>query len=136
MDPARLSGFSVFADLEQAELEAIAAAASEVEVEQGQVLATEGDFAYAMYAIEEGTADVAVAGAVVRTLGPGEVFGEIAILSSGRRTATVTATTPMRLITLFKRDVWTLEQRSPALAARLRALIAERRDSTATSGTA
>jgi CRP-like cAMP-binding protein len=136
MDPARLSGFSVFADLEQAELEAIAAVASEVEVEQGQVLATEGDFAYAMYAIEEGTADVAVAGAVVRTLGPGEVFGEIAILSSGRRTATVTATTPMRLITLFKRDVWTLEQRSPALAARLRALIAERRDSTATSGTA
>ncbi|MBA3842832.1 MAG: cyclic nucleotide-binding domain-containing protein [Actinobacteria bacterium] len=135
MDPARLSGFSVFAGLDPSELEAIAAVASEAEAEPGHVLATEGDFAHAMYAIEEGTADVALAGAVVRTLGPGEVFGEIAILSSGRRTATVTATTSMRLITLFKRDVWTLEQRSPAVADRLRALIAERRDPAATRGT-
>ena len=62
----------------------------------------------------------------VRTLGPGDVFGKIAVLTSGRRTATVVAASPMRLLVLFKRDAWALERRSPALAERLRALIAER----------
>ena len=61
------------------------------------------------------------------TLGPGEVFGEIAVVASGRRTACVVATSPMRLIVLFKRDVWALERRTPTAAERLRALIAERR---------
>ena len=45
----------------------------------------------------------------------------------GRRTASVVATSPMRLIALFKRDVWALEERSPEVVGRLRALIAERR---------
>jgi hypothetical protein len=43
--------------------------------------------------------------------------------------ASVVATSPMRLIALFKRDVWELEQRSPLAAERLRTLIAARRDS-------
>jgi CRP-like cAMP-binding protein len=76
--------------------------------------------------IESGTAEVSADGVTVRTLGPGDVFGEIAVLMSGRRTATVVATSPMRLLALFKRDVWALERRSPALAERLRALVAER----------
>ena len=59
-------------------------------------------------------------------LGPGQVFGEVAILSSGRRTASVVATSPMRLIGFFKRDVWALEQRAPEAAERLRTLVAER----------
>jgi CRP-like cAMP-binding protein len=59
------------------------------------------------------------------------VFGEIAVLASGRRTATVVATSPMRLITLFKRDVWALEQAAPAAARRLRDLIAEREGASA-----
>jgi cAMP-binding proteins - catabolite gene activator and regulatory subunit of cAMP-dependent protein kinases len=61
------------------------------------------------------------------TLGPGDVFGEFAVVASGRRTATVTATSPMRLIVLLKRDVWALERRDPAVAQRLRELVAERR---------
>ena len=61
------------------------------------------------------------------TLGPGDVFGEIAVLASGRRTASVVATSPMRLIALFKPGVWALEKRSPAAVERLRALIADRR---------
>ena len=62
----------------------------------------------------------------VRTLGPGDVFGEVAVLKSGRRTATVVATSPMTLIAIFKRDVWALEQRSPEAAERLRGLVADR----------
>ncbi len=113
--------------LAEPELAAIAAAASEVEASEGQVLATEGDFGHAMYAIETGTADVRVNGATQTTLGPGEVFGEIAAIASGRRTASVVATSPMQLITLFKRDLWALERDAPAAAERLRALISERR---------
>jgi hypothetical protein len=50
-------------------------------------------------------------------------------VASAHRTASVVATSPMRLIALFKRDVWALEQQSPEAAARLRALAFERRDS-------
>jgi CRP-like cAMP-binding protein len=63
------------------------------------------------------------------SLGPGDVFGEIAVMASGRRTASVVATSPMGLIVLFKRDVWELERRSPEAAGRLRALVAESRES-------
>jgi CRP-like cAMP-binding protein len=76
----------------------------------------------------------------VRTIGTGDVVGEIAVFASppdrfahpevaegGLRTASVVATSPMRLIALFKRDVWALEGRAPVLAERLRALLDERR---------
>ena len=61
----------------------------------------------------------------------GEVFGEIALLSSGRRTASVVAVTPMRLITLFKRDLWQIEKDNSALADALRATVKERLDRSA-----
>ena len=63
----------------------------------------------------------------LRSLGPGDVFGEIAVMSSGRRTASVVATSDMRLIALFKRDVWELERSAPDAAERLRTLVAEHR---------
>ena len=126
MENDRLASFPVFSDLDPAALEAIASVANETEVDAGHELAVEGDFGHALFAIEDGTADVSRDGEVVRTLGPGDIFGEVAVLASGRRTATVVATSPMRLITLFKRDVWALERRSPETADRLRALVAER----------
>jgi CRP-like cAMP-binding protein len=126
VDPSRLAGIPLFAGLTDAELGAIAATASEVEATDGQELASEGDFGHCMYAIETGTAEVRGDGEALRTLGPGAVFGEIAVIASGRRTATVVATSPMRLIAWFKRDVWRLEQEAPAAAERLRALVSER----------
>jgi CRP-like cAMP-binding protein len=97
---------------------------SDLVVEAETTLVTEGDFGFAMFVIREGEADVLRDETVVRSLGPGDVFGEIAVLSSGRRTATVVARTPMRLVTLLNRDVWRLEQESPGLGAALRASIA------------
>jgi CRP/FNR family transcriptional regulator, cyclic AMP receptor protein len=95
-------------------------------VESGTSLTVEGEFGHGFFAIEDGTADVFTDGTVVSTLGPGDVFGEIALVASGRRTASVVATSPMRLITLFKRDLWDLERRNPEIAAALRATVAER----------
>lgn len=51
------------------------------------------------------------------------MVGEIAVVASGRRTATIVATSPMRVIVLFKRDVWALEQSSPVISERLRELL-------------
>ena len=131
MDSDRLAAISLFADLSSDDRERIAAKASEKVAGIGDVLASQGDFGYALYAIESGTAEVSVDGRLLRVLGPGDVFGEIAVLASGRRTASVVATSPLRLIALFNRDVWALEREAPGAAERLRALIAERQTATA-----
>jgi CRP-like cAMP-binding protein len=123
IEPSRLAGIPLFAGLTETELATLAAVASEVEVNEGQMVATEGDFGHALYAIESGTAEVRSEGTMLRTLGPGDPFGEIAVIVSGRRTASVVATSPMRLIVLFKRDVWALETKAPELATRLRAVL-------------
>jgi len=126
VETSRLAAIPLFAGLDEADLDTIAAVASEVEAVEGQSLATQGDFGYALYAVESGTAEVSANGSLLRTLGPGDVFGEIAVIASGRRTASVAATSPMRLIVLFNRDVWALEQQAPEAAARLQALVEER----------
>jgi CRP-like cAMP-binding protein len=64
-----------------------------------------------------------VHGEKVREVGPGEVLGEVAVLSSGLCTASVVATSPIRAIALFKRDVWHLEGDAPEAPQRLRAAI-------------
>ena len=126
MESSRIAAVPLFQALEPEDLDALADVASEVVAAEGQTLAAEGDFGHALYAIEQGTAEVTRDGETVRQLGPGDVFGEVAVLASGRRTATVRATSPMTLIAVFKRDVWRLEQRSPDAAVRLRGLVAER----------
>jgi len=130
VESARLAAIPVFAALTDDERAAVAEVAFEVEAAAGETIAVEGDFGYALYAIESGTVTVSSDGSTLRTLGPGDVFGEIAVLASGRRTASVHAATPLRMIALFKRDVWALERNLPSTVEHLRALIAERRDPT------
>jgi CRP/FNR family transcriptional regulator, cyclic AMP receptor protein len=126
VDTSRLSAIPLFSDLTESELAVVAGAASETTADEGQTLVTAGDFGHALYAIEAGTATVNADGVPLGTLGPGDVFGEIAVLASGRRTSSVVAASPMRLIVLFKRDVWALERSAPTTAERLRTLIASR----------
>jgi hypothetical protein len=58
-------------------------------------------------------------------------FAAPELTEGGQRTASVIATSPMRLIGLFKRDVWALDQRAPIAAARLRELLEEHRSENA-----
>ena len=97
----------------------------------GEVLFRTGELAERLFVLRKGRVQFSRQSRggqeiVMGILGPGDVFGEIAVLTSGRRTSSVVATSPMRLIVLFKRDIWALEQRSPAAAERLRSLIASR----------
>ena len=125
MDPARVRAIPLFADLAAEDVAELAAVATELRFDAGATITQEGEFGHAVFAIERGTADVVSNEQVVGTVGPGDVIGEIAVLASGRRTATVVATSPVELIALFKRDVWGLERRAPEVAERLRALVAD-----------
>ena len=128
MDAAQLDAIPLFAELTLDQRASVASSCEELSAEAGSTLVQEGDFGYGMFAITDGTADVIIDGAVVRALGPGDRFGEIAVLLGGRRTATVVAATDMTLITVLNRDQWRLERESPEIATALRATIAERLD--------
>ena len=105
MDPARLKAIPLFADLDEETLRAVATFAGETSVPAGKVLVKEGDYAHEFMAIEEGEAEVVRGGERLAMLGPGDFFGEIAVLEKTLRTATVIATTPMRLVTLTHWDL-------------------------------
>lgn len=126
MDAARLKTIPVFADLSDADLETVATLASEVSVPAGKELVREGDFSYDLLAIEEGTAKVERDGGQIADLGPGDVVGEIGVLEGGQRNATVTATSPMLLITLDRWDVKRLTRLAPSAVEHLREIIAAR----------
>jgi CRP-like cAMP-binding protein len=64
-------------------------------------------------------------GRALRVLEAGDVFGEIAVLSSGRRTASVRALAPMKLVVVLNRDVWRLDRDAPDVSAALRQTIAD-----------
>ena len=105
MDPERLRAIPVFASLDEQTLRGIATFATESSVPAGRQLVREGDYAYEFIAIEEGEAEVIQGDERIATLGPGDFFGEIAVLEKTLRTASVVATTPMRLVTLSHWDL-------------------------------
>src|SRR5215208_3372638 len=109
MDPNRLKAITLFKDMSDEDLRALATLAGETSVPEGQELVRAGDFSYQFFAIEEGDADVERDGQKVAALGPGDFFGEIGVLEKELRTATVRATTPMRLIILSRWDLKRLE---------------------------
>ncbi len=127
MDPARLKKIPVFADVDDDELRHIANLMAEVSVPDGKELVREGDFSYDMLAIEEGTAEVTRGGTHVADLGPGDIFGEIGVVRRAFRNATVTATSPMLLVTLDRWDVKRLGKQAPEVLESLRRLIEERK---------
>ena len=120
MDTAALDDIPTFADLTTEEREEVAGCLRDVAVETGATLAVQGDNAFQLFVIESGTAEVRRGGEVIGTLGPGDVFGEIGLLATGTRTATVVATSPMRLGAMFIREFKELERSMPQLARSLR----------------
>ncbi len=126
MDAAALDQIPLFAGLSETERAEVASRLREMTVEAGTALATQGDNAYQLFVIEAGEAEVHRGGEVVSTLGAGDVVGEIGLLATGTRTATVVATSPMRLGAMFVRDFIEIEGRMPALAKALRETMAER----------
>jgi voltage-gated potassium channel len=126
VDAASLASIDLFRTLSKRELEQVSRWADEVDVAEGTVLGRKGDIAYEFFVIEDGVARVEVDGKHVVDLGPGEWFGEIGLLAAERRTATVTATTPMRLAVFFGPNFRSLARELPKVAATIDAEIAAR----------
>jgi CRP-like cAMP-binding protein len=127
VETSRISAFPAFADLPEAELDELTTAMSEAEFEAGTRVVTLDDYGSAIYFIEEGHADVLTDGDdVTDLLGPGDVFGEIALLLTGQRTATVVARTPLRLLSLSGMDFERIRARVPEVERSLRRLGLER----------
>ena len=126
MDAARLKTIKIFADLDDEAREAISKLAAEVSVPDGKELVREGDFSYDLIAIEEGTAKVHHGDETVAELGPGDVVGEMGVLERAQRNASVTATSPMLLVTLTGWDVRKLRKQAPDAVEALENVVRER----------
>ena len=127
--PEKLNGVPLFDKLPDNLRDRFAVWVSEIEVPQGQHLADEGEYAYDLFIIEDGSAEVTQDGNTVAELGPGEFFGEMGVLERAPRNATVVAKTPMTLLTLSSWDVKRLESKSPEAMERLQEVIQQRRQS-------
>ena len=122
----RLAAVPLFAEVSRRSLEDVARVASEVEVRPGQVLVQPGQAGSGMFVVLEGAVEV---GARTRTveLGPGEFFGELALLTrDSKRTARVRAKTPVRCLAISRTDFRRLLEQHPRLAVSLLEGLAER----------
>ena len=127
MDASRLRSIPLFKEVPDEELGQIATFAQEVTVDAGRELVREGDFSYEFMAIEDGEAEVTRHGEHVANLGSGDFFGEMGLLEKTLRNATVTAKTPMRLVTLTGWDLKRMERHIPEAIEQVRATLEERR---------
>ena len=127
MNQARLKDVPFFSSMSEQDLAAVAEQADEISVATGRVLAQEGDLGDEFFVIESGTAEVTRGGAPVAKLGAGDFFGEIALIREDRRTATVTATSPMVLIVMTGSSFRSLDCSIPDLRETVSKALAERR---------
>jgi CRP-like cAMP-binding protein len=86
----------MFTGMKEKELKRLAKAMAERTFDEGETITTEGQSGVGFFVIEDGNASVSLRGEVVNTLGPGDHFGEIALIDKGPRSATVVASTDLR----------------------------------------
>jgi len=96
--PSKLAKVPIFSECTKRELNIIARASKEVPHKAGTVIAREGERGIGLFLILEGECRVSIGGKTKAKLGPGDFFGEVALLDGGPRTATVTATDDVRLL--------------------------------------
>jgi CRP/FNR family transcriptional regulator, cyclic AMP receptor protein len=116
----------LFSAASRKELAQIAGVADELDLREGKDMTREGAPGREFFVILDGTADVRRKGRKVRSLGPGDFFGEIALVSQKPRTATVTATSPLRALVITDRSFRRLIQDQPAIGVKVLQALAER----------
>ena len=110
---------TLFAGLSEREVRAFASRSTPVHFETGSVVVEEGATGLGFFVIESGRAAVSVAGREVRQLGPGDHFGEIALIADTPRTATITAALDLRGHTISRTDFREIVESSPEIAWKL-----------------
>jgi CRP-like cAMP-binding protein len=118
--PAALRAIPLFSPLDESDLTKISEWTEVRRVEAGERVTLTGSSGYGFYVIQDGTATVTLDGTQLNSLGPGDFFGEKALLEKGRRTADVVATSPMTLVFMFGTEFRQMESRMPQVAAQIR----------------
>jgi len=116
----------LFAGLSKRELVQIASIADEIDLREGKEFTKQGKSGREFFVLLEGAADVTKDGKRVNQLGGGDFFGEIALVSRSPRTATVTATTPVRALVITDRSFRRLLEDSPEIQLKVLEALAER----------
>jgi CRP-like cAMP-binding protein len=115
-----------FAGLSRGELLELAKVTEDMEVDEGRALTRQGRSGSEFFVIIEGEVSVIKDGSEVRRLGPGDFFGEIALLEDRPRTATVTAMTPLRFFVLTRQAFRSMLARQPGIAEKVLDALEER----------
>jgi len=132
MEESRLKQIRPFAGLSVAERKMLARVVDEFSAPAGTTLVRQGDYGYEFMVIEDGTVDVLRDGERIDTMGPGDFFGELAVIAAGgTRNASVVATSPVSIITLTAHDMRTVRERMPLVGEQIDRVIADRSPSTA-----
>jgi CRP/FNR family transcriptional regulator, cyclic AMP receptor protein len=116
----------LFEGLSRKQLAAVARLSDDLDVPAGTVLCSEGARGREFFVIIEGEATVTRGGAEVATVSSGDFFGEIALLEHVRRTATVTATTPLRFFVISGQAFGSVLDADPAIERKLLHALARR----------
>jgi CRP/FNR family transcriptional regulator, cyclic AMP receptor protein len=126
LDVSLLKGIPLFAEVPDDKLQKIAPFADTAEFAEGQVVVKEGGYSNHFYAIEEGTAKVERDGEHLADLGPGDIFGEQGLLEKQERSATVIATSRLRVIKIEHWELSRMRKSMPEVVEELRHKVEER----------
>ena len=121
-----LKGVPLFAGVKDRDLGRLAKVLSERTFAEGEAITTEGQSGVGFFVIEHGNATVSLKGEIIRTLGPGDHIGEIALIDEGPRSATVTASTDLRCRGMAAWEFRSFVQEHPEVAWALLQTLASR----------
>jgi CRP/FNR family cyclic AMP-dependent transcriptional regulator len=116
----------LFSRLSKKGLEDVAHIADEIDLPTGKVMATEGDRGREFFVLLEGEAEVTKGDRQINTMGKGDFFGEIALVTEMPRTATVKATSEVRVLVINERDFAALLKSSPEVSTQVAEALVER----------
>jgi CRP-like cAMP-binding protein len=116
----------LFAGCSRAELRELALVADELDLRDGRILVREGQPGREFFVLIDGTVRVSRKGRKLNDLGPGDWFGEIALLTNTPRTASVTATSPIRVLVVTDRSFRRVVESMPTIALKVLASLGER----------
>jgi CRP-like cAMP-binding protein len=122
----QLANVPLFSALSKRDLQRVAKASDEVAIEAGRTLVEQGRTGHEFFLILEGEAVVRRNNRKVATLGPGQYFGELAILDRGPRSASVVAETDMRVLVLGQREFVGVLDSIPGMSSKLLTTMAQR----------
>lgn len=123
---SQLAGIPLFESLSTSDLEELAPWFDVQIASDGVRLIGEGSSGYSFFILTQGSAAVTTGEGTLADLGPGEFFGEIAILGDGRRTATVTTTSPSQLLVMYGTEFRRLQKAHPDIATRIEEAMRQR----------